>query len=435
MTTTSESTVPALDPRRVELRRLRSLATGLLLVMLAGFVLSHAMGLRGGWAWLAAFCEAATVGALADWFAVVALFRRPLGLPIPHTAILPRGKDRLADGLAAFVRDHFLAPEALLEKLHAFDPAGRLGQWLSQPTQSKMLADMARGWLLQALDLLDEAAVRRAIQRFVVERLQSWNVAASAGEVLSLLTADGRHQRLLDEGLQRLGQWLDNEAVKARVSALIVRYARREWPKLIETVNWVKPIDEIGDSLADRLARAALDEMQQVLVTPDHPLRQDYERWVEDYIRRLREDPELAARIDTLKQRAIAHPALQDYVQDLWSRIQQALRRDLERDDSAVARHLEQSLQSLGQSLSRDPALRDALNTHMLDAAGRLSTRLRSSVTEHIASTMKGWDERHLVEQLELGVGRDLQYIRFNGTLVGGLIGLVLHAISVWLPT
>jgi len=412
---------------------MRTLATGLLLLMLAGFVLSHAMGLRGGWAWLAAFCEAATVGALADWFAVVALFRRPLGLPIPHTAILPRGKDRLADGLAVFVRDHFLAPEALLEKLRTFDPASRLGQWLSQPEQSKMLAGMARGWLLQALDLLDEAAVRRAIQRFAVERLQRWNAAATAGEFLTLLTADGRHQRLLDEGLQKLGQWLDNETVKARVSALIVRYARREWPKLMETVNWVKPIDEIGDSLADRLARAALDELQQVLTTPGHPLRQDYEQWIADYIRRLREDPELAERIDALKQRAIDHPALQDYVQDLWSRIQAALRRDLEREDSAVGVHLEQSLRSLGEALGRDPALRDALNQHMLGAAERLSSRLRSSVTEHIASTMKSWDERHLVEQLELGVGRDLQYIRFNGTLVGGLIGLALHAISIWL--
>lgn len=422
------------DPRRAELRRMRALATGLLLLMLAGFVLSHLMGQQGGWAWLAAFCEAATVGALADWFAVVALFRRPLGLPIPHTAILPRGKDRLADGLAAFVRDHFLAPDTLLEKLRAFDPAERLAQWLAQPAQSRMLADMGRGWLLQALDLLDERAVRRAIQRFVVERLRQWNAAATAGDVLGLLTADGRHQRLLDEALQRLGGWLDNESVKARVSALIVRYARREWPKLMDTVDWVKPVEEIGDSLAERLARAALEELQQVLTTPEHPLRQDYERWLQAYVVRLREDPQLAARVEELKQQAIDHPALQEYIQGLWARIHAALRQDLERADSAIARHLEQSLQGLGQALGRDPSLREALNTHMLDAAGRLSTRLRSSVTEHIASTMKGWDERHLVDQLELSVGRDLQYIRFNGTLVGGLIGLLLHALSVGLP-
>ncbi|PTN53411.1 DUF445 domain-containing protein [Stenotrophomonas panacihumi] len=413
---------------------MRALATGLLLLMLAGFVLSHLMGQHGAWAWVAAFCEAATVGALADWFAVVALFRRPLGLPIPHTAILPRGKDRLADGLAVFVRDHFLAPDALLEKMRTFDPATRLAQWLAQPTQARMLADMGRGWLLQALDLLDEQAVRRAIQRFVVERLRQWNAAATAGDVLGLLTADGRHQQLLDEALQRLGRWLDNEAVKARVSQLIVRYARREWPKLMDTVDWVKPVEEIGDSLAERLARAALEELQEVLTTPQHPLRQDYERWLQAYVVRLREDPQLAARVEELKQQAIDHPALQDYIQGLWARIHAALRQDLERADSGIARHLEQSLQGLAQALARDPALREALNTHMLDAAERLTTRLRSSVTEHIASTMKGWDERHLVDQLELSVGRDLQYIRFNGTLVGGLIGLLLHALSVGLP-
>ncbi len=412
---------------------MKTLALVLLLAMVAGFVLSHAMGQQGIWAWVAAFCEAATVGALADWFAVVALFRRPMGLPIPHTAILPRGKDRLADGLAVFIRDHFLAPAALLDKLRMFDPASRLGQWLAQPEQSRMLAQMARGWVLQALDLLDEAAVRRAIQRFVVDRLHHWNAAATAGEVLALLTTNDRHQKLLDEGLLRLGRWLDNEKVKARASALIVRYAQREWPKLVGTVNWVKPIDEIGDSLADRLARAAIDELQQILSTPEHPLRRDYETWLRDYVQRLRSDPTLAAQVEALKQQAIEHPALKEYVQGLWTHIHAALRNDLAREDSTLTAHLERSLQALGQSLTQDPALREALNQHMLSASEKLTTRLRSSVTDHIASTMKGWDERHLVEQLELGVGRDLQYIRFNGTLVGGLIGLLLHALSVWM--
>jgi uncharacterized membrane-anchored protein YjiN (DUF445 family) len=401
--------------------------------MLGGFLLSHVMGQQGAWAWVAAFCEAAAVGALADWFAVVALFRRPLGLPIPHTAILPRGRDRLADGLAVFVRDHFLAPDTLLQKLQVFDPARRLGEWLAQPAQSRMLAQMARGWMQQALDLLDEAAVRQAIQRFVVERLKQWNAAATAGEVLSLLTTDDRHQHLFDEALQKLGQWLDDEKVKAWASDLIVRYARREWPKLVGTVNWVTPVDEIGDKLADRLARAAIEELQNILSTPTHPLRQDYETWLRGYIERLREDPAMAERVEQLKQRAIEHPALQDYVQALWAQIHQALRRDLTGEDSAIAVHLERSLHGLGRSLEEDPALREALNQHMLDAAGRLTERLRASVTEHIAGTMKGWDERHLVDLLELSVGRDLQYIRFNGTLVGGLVGVGLHAVSVWL--
>lgn len=420
------------DPRRLRLRRMKLAAFGLLLLMLAGFALSHAMGLRGPWAWVAAFCEAAAVGAMADWFAVVALFRRPLGLPIPHTAIIPRGKARLADSLAVFVRDHFLAPETLLDKLRVFDPATRLGQWLSEPTQSKMLAGMARGWALQALNLLDETAVRTAIQRFVIDRLRRWNAAGTAGEVLGILTADGRHQELLDEALKRIGRWLDDPALKARASALIVRYARREWPKLMGTVDLIKPVDEIGDALAQRIATAALDELQQVLSTPEHPLRQDYEAWLSDYVVRLREDPDLTARVERIKQNLIDHPAVQDYVRGLWDQVHAALRTDLENPDSRLAAHLERSLQALGEALGRDPSLRDALNTHLTTAAESLTTRLRSGVTSHIAQTMKGWDERQLVDVLELAVGRDLQYIRFNGTLVGGLIGLLLHAVVVF---
>ncbi len=361
------------DPRRAQLRRLKAYALAMLLAMLAGFIVSHLNDERGIWAWVGAFCEAATVGALADWFAVVALFRRPLNLPIPHTAIIPRNKERIADSLAVFVRDHFLEPQALLAKLKVFDPATRLGEWLSQPAQARMLAGMARGWAVQALDLLDEAAVRRSIQGFVVQQLRQWNAAATAGDLLGLLTADNRHQRVLDEGLTRIGTWLDTDSVRQQASALIVRYIRKEWPKLASTVDWVKPVDEIGDSLADRLACAALEELQAVLSQPEHPLRQDYARWLGDYMRRLREDPALANRVDALKQQMLDHPALQDYVQGLWQRVHGFLREDLAREDSALAGHLERSLGQLGAAISRDPALRDALNQHMLAGAGKLT--------------------------------------------------------------
>lgn len=427
------SPAPAVDPRRAQLRRLKVIALLMLATMLAGFIVSHLNGERGIWAWVSAFCEAAAVGALADWFAVVALFRRPLGLPIPHTAIIPRSKARIADSLAVFVRDQFLEPQALLARLQVFDPASRLGSWLADPERSRLLADMARGWALQALDFLDEAAVRRSIQAFVVEQLRQWNAAATAGELLGLLTADNRHQRVLDEGLTRISQWMDNDAVRQRASELIVRYIQREWPKLASTVNWVKPIDEIGDSLAERMAHAVLAELQQILAEPEHPLRRDYEAWLGDYIQRLRNDPALAEKVEQLKQQVIDHPAVQDYVQGLWARIHASLRADLASEASALAGHLRRSLAKVGQALQDDPSLREALNQHLMDGAERLTSRLREGVTTHIAQTVKGWDERHLVEQLELSVGRDLQFIRFNGTLVGGLIGLLLHALTVWM--
>lgn len=422
-----------IDPRRAQLRRMKAIALAMLLTMVAGFVLSHWMGNQGVWAWVGAFCEAATVGALADWFAVVALFRHPLGLPIPHTAIIPRNKARIADSLAAFVRDHFLEPQNLLARLEVFDPAAKLGQWLARPEQSQRLAKMARGWALQALDLLDERAVRESIQRFVVARLQAWDAAASAGEVLGLLTADGRHQQLLDEALKRLSRYLDGEAVKQRASDLLVKHARREWPRLVGTVNWVKPVEGIADDLAERIAGAVLDELNEILAQPRHPIRRDYERWLRGYVQRLREDPELAARVSKIKQELIDHPSVQEYVRGLWDQIHAALRQDLERGDGVLAGNLERSLLGLGEALGRDQALREAINQHVMGGAEKLALRLRGGVTDYIAQTVKGWDERHLVEQLELSVGRDLQYIRFNGTLVGGLIGLILHAVIVLL--
>ena len=421
------------DPRRLRLRRMQALALALLLAMLAGFLLAHAQGNRGVWAWVGAFCEAGTVGALADWFAVTALFRRPLGLPIPHTAIVPRNKARIGDSLGNFVRDHFLEPQALLDKLRTFDPASRLGQWLTQPERAAMLAGLMRGWVLQALDLLDEDAVRRNIQALVNERLRQWNAAGTAADVLDLLTRDGRHQALFDEALQRLARWLDEPAIKQRVAALMVGYARREWPRLVGTVDWVKPVDDIAGSLAERLAHALLDELDAVLSQPEHPLRQDYERWLGDYLQRLRHDPALAGRVEAIKQRLIDHPGMQDYVRDTWDQVRAALRADLMREDGAVAAHLRHALSGIGESLQRDAALRGALNQHLLAGAERIAGRIGEGAARHIAQTVKQWDDRRLIEQLELAFGRDLQFIRFNGTLVGGLIGLALHALTTLL--
>lgn len=419
------------DPRRAPLRRLKRQAVALLVLMLAGFWLSHAMGNQGIWAWTRAFCEAATVGALADWFAVVALFRRPMGLPIPHTAIIPANKARVADNLAAFVRNHFLDPAVLLAKLEVFDPAARLGAWLGERRQARLAAQTARAWALQALSLLDEPAVRDAIQGFVLARLRAWNAAGTAGEVLALLTRDGRHQALLDEALKRLGEYLSQGEVKQRASEVMVRYARKEWPRMVGTVNLIKPVDGIADSMAERLANALLDELQAVLSEPEHPLRQDYEQWVAAYLERLRDDPALVAQVAQIKERLLDHPLLREYVQGLWQEVQQSLRQDLSRKGSVLTRHLTHALLALGQRLGQDPALRHAINAHVLGSARALADGLREGVTTHIAQTVKSWDERHLVDELELSVGADLQYIRFNGTLVGGLIGVALHAMVV----
>lgn len=420
---------PAQDPRRTALRRMKIAAAALLVAMVSGFVVSHLMGGQGAWAWVRAFCEAGTVGALADWFAVVALFRHPLGLPIPHTAIIPANKERIGDNLAVFVRDNFLDPDTLLEKLQVFDPAARLGQWLNEPEQAGRVSEAARQVAVQVLDLLDEKAVRGVMQEFILANLQRWDAGRSAGDVLGLLTRDGRHQRLLDQALQRLANYLASDEVRQRASDLLLKHARKEWPRIVGAVDLVSSTDDMADRLADKLAMALINELHDVLSQPDHPVRRDYEGWVIDYIDRLGSDPEVAAQIEALKQRIIANSQVQDYVRQLWDEIHAALRRDLLTPDSTLARQLEKALSAMGRKLVGEPSLREALNSHLLSSAQRLTETLRSGVTQHISRTIKNWDERHLVDELELSVGRDLQYIRYNGTLVGGLIGVLLHAI------
>jgi len=417
------------DPRADGLRRMKWSAGALLAAALAGLALSAAMGGRGAWAWVQAFCEAAAVGAIADWFAVVALFRHPLGLPLPHTAIIPRNKARVADGLAEFVRDHFLEPEALLRRLAVVDPARRLADWLAEPERVQAWVAEGRRWALEAIGLFDDARMRRATLDLLVEQVRRWDAAATTAEVLRALTQGGRHHELLDAGLQKLGGFLAEDEVKARVSALMVRHARKEWPKVVGMVELVTPVARIADGLADKLAASVLGELREVLAEPEHPVRARYERWLAEFIERLRHDEPLIQAFERVKERAIADPAMLDYVAGVWADLKRLLKEDLASEDSLLARHLAQGLRDFGARLAADAGLRAALNEHLLAASGQLAASLRQGVTVHISQTIKAWDDRQLTHELELSVGRDLQFIRLNGTLVGGLVGVLLYAL------
>ena len=431
MNPTSPPTPAQPDARAALLRRWKRIALSLLLLALGGLALAHAMGGRGGWGWLRAFCEASAVGAIADWFAVVALFRYPLGIKIPHTAIIPQGKARIADGLAGFVRDNFLDPPAILAKLAIFDPARRLGAWLTDPPILRFWVGQAQRWALGLLETFDDKRLQQATLALLVEQLRRWDAAPTAGDVLGLLTQNGRHHQLLDAGLQQLAKFLAQDEVKANVSQLMLKHARREWPKIVATLEFVANVPNLADSLADRLSVSLLDELNEVLAQPGHPVRLRYEEWLKEFVERLRHDPALIASVNEMKERVIADPALQTFVSSLWTDIRQLLRRDLARGDSTVADYIERGLHAIGQRLAGDESLRGAINEHVLSAAAHLAGDLQGGVTRHIAQTVKAWNDEQLVRELELSVGRDLQFIRINGTLVGGLIGLALHAVAV----
>jgi uncharacterized membrane-anchored protein YjiN (DUF445 family) len=419
------------DPRAVALKRMKWGAAALLCAALGGLALAAWMGGEGTWGWMEAFCEASAVGAIADWFAVVALFRHPLGLPLPHTAIIPRSKERVADGLAAFVRDHFLDADTLMARLGVFDPARRLGEWLADPLRVRDWVGEGRRWALKALGLFDDDRMRRATLDLVVEQVRRWDAAATLSDVLTLATQGGRHHELLDAGLQKIGAFLAEDEVRTRVSELMVRHARMEWPKVVGMVELVTPVARIADGLADKLSASVLHELRDVLAQPDHPVRLRYEKWLAEFIERLRNDAGLVAAFDRVKERAITDPAMLDYVASIWTDIKHMLRDDLADDHSAIAVHIEQGLHDVGARLAADDSLRASLNEHLMSAAGQLATNLRAGVTLHIAQTVKDWDDRQLVEELELSVGKDLQFIRINGTVVGGLVGLALHALRL----
>jgi uncharacterized membrane-anchored protein YjiN (DUF445 family) len=428
----SKSAAPsAADPRTAALDRMKWGAAGLLAAALAGLALAAWRGGAGGWGWLQAFCEASAVGAIADWFAVVALFRHPLGLPLPHTAIIPRGKARVADGLARFVRDHFLEPRALVERLGVFEPARWLADWLADPVRVQEWIGEGRRWALKAVGLFDDERMRRATLELVVAQARRWNSAATAADVLALLTQGGRHHELLDAGLEKIGGFLGEDEVRARVSELMVRHARKEWPKVVGMVELVTPVARMADGLADKLAASVLGELREVLAQPDHPVRRRYDRWLAEFIERLRGDADLVAAFERVKTRALDDPGVLAYAGSVWNDLKGLLQADLADERSALGQHVEQALHDVGQRLRDDASLRASLDEHLLSAAGQLAAGLRDGITTHIARTIKDWDDRQLVEELELSVGRDLQFIRINGAVVGGLAGLVLHALRL----
>ncbi|HTJ95015.1 MAG TPA: DUF445 domain-containing protein [Pararobbsia sp.] len=407
-------------------------ATGLLVVSAALFAVAKHHHDEGVWAWVTAFSEAAMIGALADWFAVVALFRHPLGLPIPHTAILPANKARVADNLAEFVRDKFLGAEALVDKVASFDPAQRLASWLAQPRNADLLGQKALMATAQMLDLIDDEHVKNKLYTALRERAERFDLAGSAGTMLSALTSDGRHQRLLDEGLVELSGWLEKPEIQQMLADKIVQIAGDEYPTLIGALGFVGlKAEDLGFKFAGGLVRGAGTWLHDIAANPDHERRQAFDRTIANFIERLKSDPSFKQRIDEHKQQWLERPELREYVNGLWDEFTQWLRDDIAQPDSALRARIVATATRFAQTLADDPALRASINTHMHEAMRGLAPELSQSIARHISNTVRQWDDRTLVRDVELSVGRDLQFIRVNGTIVGGAVGVLIHALSM----
>ena len=417
---------PPAAPGRSDLARAQRLALGLLLLFVALFVASS-LAPRNLWTdGLKAVAEAAMVGALADWFAVVALFRRPLGLPIPHTAVIPANKDRIGENLAGFVRDKFLDPDSLVALLRRNDPAAQLAQWLGDAANADLLGQQAARLLAAVLDTVQDVRIERFLRQALRTLIGRLDLSQTLATAVGALTQGGRHQALLDEAIERLIRTLQDEDTRTLIAQTIVQWLKQEHP----LKEKVLPTEWLGEQGSDLVANALQTLLAEVAANPRHVLREQFDAAVQRFVRRLRTDPAWARKATEIRDYLRGDPAVGRYVQELWQGVRAALLRDLAQPDSAVARQVRLLGTWLGRSLAADAALREALNQRLERWAQGLAPDVSRFVAQHIRDTVQRWDAQELSRLVELHIGRDLQYIRINGTVVGGLIGLVLFGLT-----
>lgn len=402
------------------LQRMKRVALGLLCAAALLYALASVLhGEHPAWGYVAAFAEAAMVGAIADWFAVVALFRHPLGLPIPHTAIIPSNKDRIGAKLAGFICNNFLGTEQVLAKLREFDAAGRIADWLARPASGQKLGEWGVAATRYGLSAFDDVRVRAFMGRAAAAGLQKIDLSRLTGQALDALTAGGRHQALLDDVLQQVAGLLEGEEVQAHITEAIARE--------IKTLRYVG-LDQVAAKLATRKIVAAVARtIAELAAEPDHPMRRRFDHFVDDFVVRLKLDPEFQQRGEQIRAELMAHPALGDYLHGIWGELLAWLHDDLGRGDSTIRQRIASMAGALGTRLQADEAIRRWINEQIEAAAPLAIERYREDIRRYIEERVAEWNAGEMTNELERHIGRDLQFIRINGTLVGGLVGLSIH--------
>lgn len=406
--------------RARDLRRIKFAATALLVGTATLFLVArHFEPRHWAWGYMAAFAAAATVGGLADWYAVVALFRRPLGLPIPHTAIIQHNHLRIADTLGEFIETNFLAPEPVEARLREVDFAALVADWLSDRERSAALAAFVLKLLPQALGSIEQSGLKGFIGQRIMAELARVELAPLAAGLLGVVTEKGRHQRLLDEILGALEKVLTNEQTLAALRERI----RKELPALFNLYR--------ADAyLLRKIVASTSGFIQDARADSSHPLRTEFDSFVTGFIEQLRTSEAFARRAEGVKRDLLARPELAALAEGAWESLRTFLEQDARAADSQVRRQLEAMLVDVGGQLARDPAIRAEINRGMVRVLADFVQSQKSGVGRFIADQVKSWDIDMLIGRVELTVGRDLQYIRFNGALIGGLAGLALHALE-----
>jgi uncharacterized membrane-anchored protein YjiN (DUF445 family) len=410
------------------LNRTKWVATTLFVLVTVIYLLARGFERRyPALALVAAFTEAAMVGALADWFAVVALFRHPLGLPIPHTAIIPRNKGRLAENLGAFIAGNFLGTETILERIRAFDPALKLAAWLVKRNCAETLGDYAARGTLFWLDAIGDMRVQRFVHGVVTARLKSIDLARLSGELLDVLTRHGRHQQLLDRTLRVVGVLLGRKATRALLAELI----EKNLNALLRAFNFK---NVIGQYVARKLVVGLARFLKEVAADEQHAFRRKFDVFVLDLIVKLKSDPQFRLKGEQVRDQLLASPEIAEYLKGIWLQLRDWLKSDLVSPDSNIKTQVTSAVLDIGEKLNADPQMQQWINETIQRMATALVEQNREKVGKFIADQVGAWDDRHMVRQVELNIGKDLQYIRINGTLVGGLVGLLIFGFNSLLP-
>ncbi|MEU4061216.1 DUF445 domain-containing protein [Streptomyces wedmorensis] len=398
---------------------MKTLATALLV----GVALIYALATwaeNAGWgAWtgyVAAAAEAGMVGALADWFAVTALFRHPLGVPIPHTAIIPKKKDQLGASLGLFVGENFLSADVVRGRLHAFGIGGRLGAWLSDPAHADRVTAEAATALRGALTVLRDADVQAVVGEAITRRAEAVEIGPGLGKTLEKIVTDGAHHRAVDLVCTRAHDWLvtHGESVMDAVQGGAPGWT----PRFVDR--------RIGERVYKELLRF-VTEMRDM---PGHPARGAIDRFLADFASDLQADTDTRARVERLKSDLLARPEIQDIIASAWSSVRALIIAAAEDDRSQLRLRARASLISLGARLSTDTRLQAKVEGWAEDAAAYVVTTYRNEITSLITDTVAGWDATQTSKKIEANIGRDLQFIRINGTVVGALAGLLIYTVS-----
>ncbi|HLZ00591.1 MAG TPA: DUF445 family protein [Bradyrhizobium sp.] len=403
--------------RAAELKRVKAQATLVLAGTLVLFVIAKLLlNAHPVFGFVAAFAEAATIGGLADWYAVVALFKRPLGLPIPHTAIIQSNQHRIADKLGEFIEVHFLEAGPVEAKLRQVDFGSFVADWLRDRKKSDDLARFALRLLPEAFSATESSGLMTFITRRITAQLLSVDLAPLAAGTLRVFVEEGRHQALLDDLLRVVHETITTPETMAMIRAKI----REELPTLLNLYRADK-------FLLKKIVGSAGAFFDEIRNDPKHPFRGEFNRMVLAFVDRLATDPAYAKRIEGLKRDLLARPELNDLARNIWSNTKSFIEQSAAGQTQVLQRHLAGMFVSAGEALAADAELRAEINQGLVTVLRSFITDQKSGVSSFISDQVKAWDMAQLISLIEINIGRDLQYIRFNGSLIGGLAGLALY--------